>query len=214
MNEEKDIQHLQTQSRNTKTGSKSKLMIVVDELIDWIESFVFATFMVLLVFIFLFRTVVVDGGSMEPTLFNEQRLILAHFDYTPKRGDIIVANAPGINKTIIKRCIGLSGDKVVIDYASDTVTVNGEVIDESYLGSFTDMRLFDSIFNDEYRVSENVYEYEVPEGTIFVLGDNRNNSRDSRSPDVGYINKSDILGRAAFRFYVGKDNPGKVGMLN
>lgn len=212
MNEEKDIQNTQQDNKGQKL--RSGLLAVVEELIDWIESFVFASFMVLLVFIFLFRTVVVDGGSMEPTLFNEQRLILAHFDYTPKRGDIIVANAPGINKTIIKRCIGVSGDKIAIDYEADTVTVNGDVIDESYLGSALDMRLFDSVFDETYRVSENVYEYEVPDGSIFVLGDNRNNSRDSRAADVGFIKESDILGRAAFRFYVGKDNPGSVGMLD
>lgn len=212
MTEEKDIQNTQEQAE--QAPPKSKLLTFVDEMLDWIESFVFASFMVLLVFIFLFRTVVVDGGSMEPTLYNEQRLILAHFDYEPKRGDIIVANAPGLNKTIIKRCIGISGDKVVIDYDANTVTVNGEVIEESYLGASTDMRILDMVFDDAYRVSENVYEYNVPEGTIFVMGDNRNNSRDSRAADVGFVNKSDILGRAAFRFYVGEENPGSIGMLD
>lgn len=212
MTEEKDIQN--TQEQEAQAPPKSKLFAFFDELLDWIESFVFASFMVLLVFIFLFRTVVVDGGSMEPTLFNEQRLILAHFDYEPKRGDIIVANAPGLNKTIIKRCIGVAGDKVVINYETDTVTVNGEQLEESYLGAFTDMRILDMVFDDTYRISEYVYEYDVPEGTIFVMGDNRNNSRDSRASDVGFISKSDILGRAAFRFYVGEENPGSIGLLD
>lgn len=188
---------------------------VFDELLDWVESFVFAGFVVLLVFIFLFRTVVVEGGSMNPTLFNTQRLILEHFNYEPERGDIIVANCPGLNKTIIKRCIGLAGDTVVIDYSANTVTVNGEKLTEDYLGE--PMIQLDR-FDDTYKVSENKYEYIVPDDTVFAMGDNRNASRDSRYSEVGFISIDNVLGRAVFRFYLGNDDtgtddPGKIGFL-
>ncbi len=186
-----------------------------DEMLDWVESFVFAGFVVLLIFIFLFRTVVVEGGSMNPTLFNTQRLILEHFNYEPSKGDIIVANCPGLNKTIIKRCIGVAGDTVVIDYNNNTVTVNGEKLDESYLGE--EMYELDR-FDNTYKVSDGKYEYIVPDDAVFAMGDNRNASRDSRYSEVGFISCDDVLGRAVFRFYIGTDssgkkNPGKIGFL-
>ncbi|SDA23573.1 signal peptidase I [Ruminococcus sp. YE71] len=194
----------------TQEAEGEKPFNLADELLDWLEAFVFATFMVLLIFMFMFRTVVVDGGSMEPTLYNEQRLILTHFGYTPERGDIVVANCPGLDKIIIKRCIGVEGDTVLIDYATNSIAVNGEEIDQSYLGE--PMELKDYIFDDTYRVGPTSYEYHVPEDTVFVLGDNRNNSRDSRTSEVGFISEDDILGRAAVRFYKG-DKPGKLGLL-
>lgn len=194
----------------TQEAEGEKPFSLADELLDWLEAFVFATFMVLLIFMFMFRTVVVDGGSMEPTLYNEQRLILTHFGYTPERGDIVVANCPGLDKIIIKRCIGVEGDTVLIDYATNSIAVNGEEIDQSYLGE--PMELKDYIFDDTYRVGPTSYEYHVPEDTVFVLGDNRNNSRDSRTSEVGFISEDDILGRAAVRFYKG-DKPGKLGLL-
>ena len=201
-----------------KEDPDDKSINIVDEVLDWIESFAFAIFIVLLVFIFLFRTVIVDGGSMNPTLYNAQRLILTHFNYEPERGDIIVANSPGLNKTIIKRCIGVEGDKVIVDYNTKTVTVNGEKVDEPYLDASDPMEE-KPYFDDRYRIDDNKYEYVVPDGTVFAMGDNRNGSNDSRSRDVGFIAKSDILGKAVFRFFLSKDEngnkyPGKIGFLN
>lgn len=215
-----DITDNETKNMNVNGGSyeeKSLKSSILNETLDWIESFAFASFIVLLVFIFLFRTVVVDGGSMNPTLYNSQRLVLTHFNYVPEHGDIIVANSPGLNKTIIKRCIGVEGDTVTVDYGTHTVTVNGSKIDEPYLDA-SDPMTVKPYFDETYRVSDTAYEYIVPKGTIFAMGDNRNGSNDSRSSDVGFIKKEDILGRAVFRFYIGKDesgnkNPGKMGFL-
>jgi signal peptidase I len=175
-----------------------KKTTTLDEFLDWVESFVFAIFIVMLVFIFLFRTVVVDGKSMNPTLYDAERLILTHFNYTPERGDIIVANSPSLNKTIIKRCIGVAGDTVVIDYADNSVTVNGEKLDESYLGEAMTIR---ENFDKTYMISDTAFEYHVPDGCIFALGDNRNDSRDSRDAGVGFISCDDVLGKAVLRFY-------------
>lgn len=202
---------------NYGTQTTDRKLRAVDEILDWIESFAFASFIVLLVFIFLFRTVIVDGGSMNPTLYNAQRLILTHFNYEPERGDIIVANSPGLNKTIIKRCIGIEGDQVIVDYNTKTVTVNGTKIDEPYLDASDPMEV-KPYFDEKYRIGNDTYEYVVPDGTVFAMGDNRNGSNDSRSSDVGFINKEDILGKAIFRFYLSKDEngvkyPGKIGTL-
>lgn len=197
---------------NPKNASDSNSDVkFIDDILEWIESFVFASFIVLLIFIFMFRTVVVDGSSMNPTLYDSQRLILTHFNYTPERGDIIVAYSPGLNKTIIKRCIGVAGDDVLIDYATNSITVNGEKINEYYLDPQKPMEL-KSHFNEDYRTSETQFEYIVPDGKVFALGDNRNESNDSRSADVGFIDLDDILGRAIFRFYTA-DSPGTVGRL-
>ena len=218
-NENKTVNDMTAaESRPSPVGKKENGFNLADEVLDWLESFVFASFIVMLIFIFVFRTVVVDGDSMNPTLFDNQRLILTHFNYEPKNGDIIVCNSPLLNKTIIKRCIGVAGDTVTINYEDNSVTVNGEKIDEPYLDParpMTDKPYFDQ----QYRISEYVYEYTVPEGTVFAVGDNRNGSNDSRSPDVGFVNLDDILGHAVFRFYIGKDdegssNPGKIGFLN
>ncbi|MCD8096251.1 MAG: signal peptidase I [Ruminococcus sp.] len=185
-------------NKREKDDSEQKKSSTVNEFLDWVESFVFAIFLVLLVFIFLFRTVVVDGTSMLPTLEDGQRLLLSHFNYTPQRGDIIVANSPSLNKTIIKRCIGVEGDKVIIDYETNTITVNGEEIDESYLGE--EMEIL-TTFDESYKISDTQYEYDVPDGCIFALGDNRNGSRDSRDAGVGFIDMDDVLGKAVLRFY-------------
>ena len=190
-------EEINTQSEKTDISEPEKAGFL-DETLDWIESFVFAIFVVMLVFIFLYRTVVVEGESMEPTLYDQQRLILTHFNYKPERGDIVVCNSRGLNKTIIKRCIGVAGDTVVIDYSDNSVTVNGEKIDMSYLGE--PMVLLSS-FDRTYQVSENRFEYHVPENCIFALGDNRNHSRDSRDGAVGFISTDDVLGKAAVRFY-------------
>lgn len=197
--------------------NEEKEFSLFNELFDWVEAFIFASFIVLLVFIFLFRTVIVDGDSMNPTLFNAQRLVLTHFNYTPERGDIIVCNSHGLNKTIIKRCIGVAGDTVLVNYASNSVFVNGEKVDEPYLDASRPMMDM-PYFNDDYRISENAYEYVVPDGAVFAMGDNRNGSNDSRSADIGFIYREDILGRAVFRFYIGNNaygekNPGKIGFL-
>lgn len=183
------------EENNNNEASKNDMF---NEILDWVESFVFAIFVVLLVFIFLFRTVVVDGDSMQPTLYDKQRLVLTHFNYDPNRGDIIVANCSGLNKTIIKRVIGIAGDVVVVDYAENSVTVNGEKLTESYLGE--EMRILPS-FDPTNRIDENRYEYHVPKDCVLAFGDNRNNSRDSRDSSVGYISCDDVLGKAVFRFY-------------
>ncbi len=161
-----------------------------NEALEWLESIAVSILIVILVFTFLFRMVIVDGDSMFPTLEDGQRLIISHLFYTPKQGDIVVANSEGLNKTIIKRVIATEGQTIDIDFDNHTVTVDGKILDEPYI-------------NEPTSRNEGGYEYPmtVPDGYVFVMGDNRNHSTDSRSPMVGCIPTKDVLGKAVLRIF-------------
>ncbi|MBR6337098.1 MAG: signal peptidase I [Ruminococcus sp.] len=186
--------------KQAKTGSNKEKpkFDLVNEVIEWFESFVFAIFVVILVLTFIVRVVQVEGPSMEDTLQNGDRLILTHFNYTPERGDIVVLNSSGLNETIIKRVIAVEGDTLSIDFNKGEVTLNGEVLKEDYIKELT--------FRYE---GTDVNNLKIGEGQVFVMGDNRNHSTDSRSPAVGVVNTDDILGKAVFRIYP-VDKIGKV----
>ncbi len=172
---------------------------VADEVLDWLESFVFAMFIVILVFTFVFRIVLVQGDSMNSTLTNGDRLIISHLNYTPKRDDIVVVEAKTdyFHKTIIKRVIGIGGDTVRINYNDNTITVNGSVIKDDHKKEVMLDKF--QFFDGAYLVEDGVYEYKVPEGKIFVMGDNRNNSTDSRR--LGFIDNDMVLGKVVLRLF-------------
>lgn len=169
---------------------------IKNEVLEWCESFVFAMFIVILIFTFFFRIVQVDGDSMTNTLHDEDRLIMTHLNYTPEKNDIVVINSSFLNKTIIKRVIGTEGDHVTVDYNSNTVTVNGEKLADDYIKEV----MFDTgLFDRTYETSDGVYEYDVPDDCIFVMGDNRNGSKDSRY--IGFVENDTVLGKAVFRIF-------------
>ena len=169
---------------------------IFNEILDWVESFVFAMFIIILIFIFLLRIVTVEGESMNSTLDDKDRVIITHLNYTPKRDDVVVANSSVLNKTIIKRVIGVGGDTVKIDYNVNKVFVNGEEISNEHInGTMINKGMFDP----NYLISDGVYQYKVPDGKVFVMGDNRNNSTDSRT--IGFIDSKDVLGHVIFRLY-------------
>lgn len=177
---------------DTKTESR-----FWDTLLDWLESFMFAIFVVLLVFIFLFRQVVVDGTSMRKTLSDKDRLVITNLFYTPETGDIVVFNCEGLNKVLIKRVIATEGQKLEIDYQNNTVSVDGKVLSEDYISeAMVNQPYFDSNY---YHEDTQTYEYTIPKGKIFVMGDNRNHSEDSRTAMVGFISTSDIIGKVILR---------------
>lgn len=169
---------------------------IKNEILEWCESFVFALFIVILVFTFFFRIVQVEGESMTNTLQDKDRLIMTHLNYTPEKDDIVVINSTYLNKTIIKRVIGTEGDHVTVDYNSNTVTVNGEKLDDEHIKEV----MYDTgLFDPTYETSDGVYEYDVPEDYIFVMGDNRNGSKDSRY--IGFVEEDTVLGKAVFRLF-------------
>lgn len=158
------------------------------ELLELGKSIVIAIIAAFLIITFVFETVSVDGHSMDPTLNNKDRLIVEKVSYyfrAPKPGDIVVIKYPANPKEkFIKRVIGVGGDKIKIQ--NNTLYVNDVPKNEPYILEHT---MVD--FN----------EVTVPQNTVFVLGDNRNNSRDSRYPDVGFVDYKMIVGRAALRIF-------------
>ncbi|MFT3952458.1 MAG: signal peptidase I [Oscillospiraceae bacterium] len=166
----------------------------LEALLSWLELPVLTVFTVVLVFSFVLRLVQVNGASMQKTLWTGDRLVMTELFYTPADGDIVVVRADVLSINLIKRVIGTAGQDVVIDYNTSTVTVDGEVLSEDYL--FEPMEDRDD-FDRSFCIAAGVYEYHVPADCVFVLGDNRNDSNDSRM--IGFLSEDDVLGHAVYR---------------
>ncbi len=136
------------------------------------------------------RPVTVDGISMNNTLVDDDRLIISNFMYTPEVGDIVVIDQNTIfQKPIIKRVIAVEGDTIKIDYSTGDVYLNDALLIENYI--------LEKINPSD---KENI-EMIIPEGHIFVMGDNRNNSEDSRVAALGAVSNNLILGEVLLRIY-------------
>ena len=164
----------------------------VHELYEWAEAVVFSLVLVVLLFTFVFRSAGVDGNSMNNTLQNGDRVILTDFNYKPSDGDIIVLTTKAVEKPIIKRIIAVGGQTVNIDSLSHTVTVDGKAVNESYIRDQTSLP--DSSISMTFPLK-------IPKGYIFVMGDNRSDSYDSRYRAIGLIDERNIVGRAVFRIF-------------
>ena len=136
--------------------------------------------------------IVVKGESMSPTFHDSERLVILNEKGEYQKGDILVLNCRGLNETIIKRCIGTGRDKIRINYNENSVEVNGKLLSNDYI---KEPMIDKATYNQQYCVSSGVYEYTVPDGKFFVMGDNRNGSSDSRSSLVGFIDVKDVLGK-------------------
>jgi signal peptidase I len=155
-------------------------------LYDWIHSLVFAIAIVVILLTFFVRLVDVNGTSMKDTLYSGDKVIVTNFLYTPQDGDIVViSHGAQYSEPIIKSVIATAGQTLSIDFENDTVTVDGKVIDEPYAKGHT------------YEKDGEIPSV-VPEGKVFVMGDNREVSLDSRSTQIGLINETDIIGKAQF----------------
>lgn len=169
---------------------KVKRRIGVIGAFEWADAMVFAVVAVILVFTFGFRTIGVEGSSMQPTLHDGERLIVSHILYTPKRGDMVVIVKPKSDTpAIIKRVIALEGQRVNIDFETGKVFVDGEELKEKYIAEKTTMQ------------RDILFPVTVPPGCVFVLGDNRNHSLDSRDSSIGMIDTQYVLGKAVFRLF-------------
>ena len=139
-----------------------------------------------LMFTFVARIIVVSGPSMENTLLGGDLILVWSLGYTPKQGDIVVLTQESYQEdSIVKRVIAVEGQRVDIDYNSGTVYVDGEPLKEDYT---KEQMLLPSY-------GEGINHETVPEGCIFVMGDNRNHSADSRYPDIGIVDNRCVIGR-------------------
>ena len=183
--------------------TEKKKTSFASELIDYVEIFVFAVCAVLLVFSFLVRVCRVDGPSMNNTLIHNEILITSNFAYKPRQNDIIVFHQTNeqrnvFNEPIVKRVIATEGHFVKIDFENALVYVSednvfdaNDILDES-----------EYVFLDggHYYMNGTMETY-VPDGKIFVMGDNRNHSSDSRSDSIGLVDTRRVLGKVILRIF-------------
>ena len=166
------------------------------DLYFWLQALVMVLTALILIFTFVGRIIVVDGISMEPTLYHGDLLLLQSVGYTPKQGDVVVLTKEfeDADGPIVKRVIATGGQHVVIDYDAGTVTVDGQVLDEPYIKEAM-----------VQPTEESITDIVVPEGSIFVMGDNRNHSSDSRNVTLGAVDERYVLGRALWVFFPFQD---------
>ena len=166
---------------------------------DIFESFLKAIIIVFIVLTFFFKICTVSGSSMNNTLFDSEKLIVSEFAYSPKEGDVIVFHQIGdiLKEPVVKRVIATGGKYVKIDYDAQKLYVSDdENFDENDLVDESEYIYLDK----GYYKQEGVYATYVPDGYLFVMGDNRNNSTDSRYREVGLVDERRVFGKVIFRF--------------
>ena len=194
MEEENKKNKLVAHKKIVTDKDKDETITVSELLFEWAGAIFTALIVVLLILTFFVRQVTVSGGSMNDTLKNDDRLLVTNFMYTPKNGDIvIISHGSSYSEPIIKRVIAVGGQRLDINYDTNEVIVDGVVQYEPYIKGKT-RQLSNSISLEEYG---NI----IPEGYIFVMGDNRNDSKDSRDPSVGPIHRKELIGRVWLRLY-------------
>ena len=192
----KEVKKISKETAKNNSSKKSR----VSNIFEWLDVVVASVVVVVIIFTFVFRMVAIDGDSMNNTLINGERVIITNMFYEPKRGDIVVISRNTENSSvvgtykqpIIKRVIAVEGDIVDIDFELGHVYVNNQLLEEKYIKEPT------------YRKGDVKFPLVVKENCVFVLGDNRNNSADSRSSEMGDNGQIDvkyILGHAVLRIF-------------
>ena len=167
------------------------------DLYEWVRSCVTAVLIIVLVFTFVVRMMGVQGPSMRQTLQEGDRLLVLNSllvrDY--RQGDIVIARKESFSEDpIVKRIIAVGGQTVDIDFGAGTVYVDGEALDEDYINDRT------------YTYEGTDFPLTVPEGSVFLMGDNRNMSTDSRDVRIGTVDTRYLIGKAVFLLYPGPDS--------
>lgn len=181
------------------------------EAYEWVRSLVAAVLIIVLVFTFLARMMGVQGPSMIPTLQNGDRLLVLNATVVReyRRGDIVIARKQSFSDDpIVKRVIAVGGQTVDIDFGAGVVYVDGVAQKEDYINDLT------------YTYEGTDFPLTVPEGSVFLMGDNRNMSTDSREPRIGAVDTRYLIGKAVLLVYPGPDSITKkpdfsrIGPLN
>ena len=200
-----EIQQEQLDREQAKEDAAKNAHAAANEVFDWFESLIMAVIFIVVLFTFFIRVNTVDGTSMDPTLKEGQKLIVTDLFYTPSYNDIVIIQAARLDggKPIVKRVIGLPGDKIKIDFEAGLVYRNGEQLGIEMKDGF--------IYEDGHKINSYTNrnlemisgeEYTIPENSYFVLGDNRNASKDSRDfTSIVYIDSEYIAGRAIFSLF-------------
>ncbi|MGI5970731.1 MAG: signal peptidase I [Oscillospiraceae bacterium] len=175
---------------DNKGNLQPEKVTVGSELYDWAQALVTAIVFIVLLFTFVGRIIGVDGTSMLPTLQDGDRVVLQGILYEPKAGDIVVLTKKSFDEDpIVKRVIATEGQTVDIDFQTGALSIDGVVQDEPYIADLTHNR------------GDMTFPAVVPKDCIFVMGDNRNGSTDSRFSVIGMVDKRYVLGRVFMRVY-------------
>lgn len=155
---------------------------------DWIQCLMSALIVCVVLFIFVVRVIDVKGTSMYPTLNNQDKMLVSDIFYKPKAGDVVVFKKDQYDpsKALVKRVIATEGQEINIDFDRGIVYVDGEALEEDYINELTTTKL------------DFIGPQTVPEGCVFVMGDNRNMSTDSRKTEIGMVDTRLIIGKVYF----------------
>ena len=177
----------------------------LQNLFEWLQLLVIVLVVIVGVFTFVGSIIGVDGSSMYPTLHNRDLMLVQRIAYTPEQGDVVVLRKDGTfdDEALVKRIIAVGGQTVYVDYDANTITVDGQVLDEPYLNYEYDQAYGDDFMAERTDLDPDYVnrEFTVPEGCVFVCGDNRNHSSDSRSMALGFVDERYIIGRVLLVFF-------------
>ena len=158
------------------------------DLYEWIQSLMTALVICMAIFIFIIRVIDVSGSSMFPTLHDGDKMLVSNLFYTPHAGDVVVFKTDRYDpeRALVKRVIATEGQEISIDFDRGIVYIDGLPVEEDYIAELTKTKL------------DFIGPQTVPEGCMFVMGDNRNASTDSRTKEIGMVDQRMLLGRAYY----------------